>query len=325
VSSRHFTRACRAAAVALAVAARAVGAQAGPEPPGAMGDPYAEAAGLRPLRFQTLPRGTREIRVWLGGGMGWPQSLYRLVARGGRSTGEYIRYWDLVDDDGAPDSTTFAALIRYYERGRCEPVHRGRSAEACRARFQTEPDWRAVWRTADSLGVWTLPDAPPPSGNTITLDGWGITVELRDGAAYRAWRYDNPDARHSPEAARASAFASALRSIDTLMRRSAAERVYVGRVDVRADTLEFSPCAGGGPWLLNTYDTRLVVPRGGSAPSPPSRRAVVRGTLVPEWVARDWWDVPRRFQRTLQIDSVLALSSWAPGGCTRSDRRTPEK
>ena len=145
----------------------------------------------------------------------------------------------------------------------------------------------------------------------------------RDATTYRAWHYSNPDSKPWPEAARASAFAAALRPVSALLRRSAAERVYVGRVDVRSDTLEFSPCTGGGTWLLQTHDVRLVSPRGGSGPSAPSHRVDVRGTLAPEWVAREWWHVPRHFQRTLEADSVLAVSPWGSGECTRSDVRTP--
>ena len=319
------------AALALALAGRAAGGQTVPESLAADEDPYAEAAGLRPLRLQTLPHGTREIRAWLGGGLGWPQGLFRLVERDGRPSGEYIRYWRLDNHDpvGA-DSTTFAALLRYHERGRCELLRRGPSAEACRALFQREPDWSVVWRTADSLGVWSLPDASTlpevvgPNGERIvTVDGWGITVELRDGPAYRAWHYGNPDTKPWPEAARATAFAAALRTVCALMRRSAAERVYVGRCDVRADTVEFTPCTGGGPWLLMGRVERLVGPRGRSGPPRPGSRVEVRGTLAPDWVAREWWHVPQRYQRTLEVDSVLAVSPWRIGECTRSDGRPP--
>jgi hypothetical protein len=251
--------------------------------------------------------------------------------RGGVASGEYIRYWRLDNHDpvGA-DSATFAALIRYHERGRCERVRRGRSAEACRALFRREPDWKAAWRAADSLGVWTLPDAStlpevvgPNGERTVSVDGWGITVELRDGPSYRAWHYSNPDSKPWPEATRATAFAAALRSVSALLRRSAVERVYVGRVDVRADTLEFSPCTGAGPWLLTGRIERLVSPRGRPGPPQPSSRVGVRGTLAPEWVARDWWHVPQHYERTLEVDSVLAVSPWGSGECKRSEMRSP--
>lgn len=331
LSSRLFTRVLGVATLALAVAARETGAQAAPESRAVSKDSYVEAAGLRPLRFQLLPRGTREIRVWVGGGIGWPQEVFRLVEHDGRQNGEYVRYWRLDDRDpvGA-DGAAFAALMRYHERGRCEPVSRGRSAEACRALFQSDPDWRAVWRAADSLGVWSLPDAStlrevlgPNGERTITLDGWGITVELRDGPDYRVWHYSNPDRKQWPEAARAMAFAAALRPVRALLRRSAEERVFVGRVDVRADTVEFSPCGGGGPWLLVGRVEDLVGSRREARPPVPTSRVEVRATLAPEWVARDWWHVPQRYHRTVQADSVLAVTPWGSGACSRSDVRTP--
>ena len=331
MSSRLLMRAVPMVAIALATAESGVAGQTAAEPPAAFGDPYTEAAGLRPLRLQAVSDGTREMRVWVGGGLGWPQELYRLTERGGRPSGEYIRYWRLDNHDpvGA-DSATFAALMRYHERGRCELIPKGRFAEACRAIFQREPDWAAVWRVADSLGVWTLPDAStlpevvgPHGERTVTLDGWGITVELRDATSYRTWHYGNPDTKPWPEAARAMAFAAALRRVSALLRRSAAEHVYTGRVDVRADTLEFTPCAGGGPWLLKAHDPRLIGPRGAAGPAVPSRRVDVRATLAPEWLARDWWHVPLHFQRTLQIDSVLAIAPWTSRECASSSTRTP--
>lgn len=329
------TKGFAVAVIVLAFAGRPAGGQAAPEAEAAREDPFAEAAGLRPLRLQPLPPGTREIRVWIGGGLGWPQELFRLVERRARQSGEYIRYWSLdnldpVGADGvAADSETFAALMRYHERGRCEPIRRARSAEACRALFQKEPDWKAVWRAVDSLGVWTLPDEStlpevvgPHGERIVTVDGWGITAELRDARTYRVWTYGNPDTKPWPEAARANAFAAALRRVSTLVRLSSAEHVYVGRVDVRADTLEFTPCANDTPWLLLVNDARLVRTRGSSAPPTPSRHAVLRGTLAPEWVVRDWWHVPLRFQRALQADSVLALSPWDDRGCVSSGART---
>lgn len=323
LSSRRFVRMLGLAAVTLVPSAQSVRSQAAPDSRVAAKDPYVEAAGLRPLRDEILPAGTREIRAWVGGGLGWPQELFRLLERGGRMSGEYIRYWQLDNrDPPAPDSMTFAALVRYHERGRCGPVRRGANAEACRAQFRREPDWSAVWRAADSLDIWTLPDAStlpevvgPNGERIISLDGWGITVELRDGPSYRLWHYANPDRKPWPEAARATAFAGALRSVSALTLPSAEQRVYVGRVDVRADTLEFSPCAGGGPWLLTGRISPLTSRREGSGPNVSTSRVDVRGTLAPQWITRDWWHVPARYQRTLEVDSVMAVSPWRSDAC----------
>ena len=189
LSSHLVARSLAVAILALAIPEEIIGGQAAPESRGASEDAYVEAAGLRPLRDQLLPRGTREIRAWMGGGLGWPQELFRLLERDGRPSGEYIRYWRLDNHDPAEaDSATFAALMRYHERGRCEPVRRGRFAEACRALFQREPDWTAVWRAADSLGVWALPDASalpevvgPNGERIISLDGWGSPSSCATG------------------------------------------------------------------------------------------------------------------------------------------------
>ena len=279
-------------------------------------DEYAEAAGLPLLRQQALPRGTREIRAWIGGGYGWPQELFRLTQRNGRVSGEYVRYWGRENPDSVPWGETFMALMRYHEEGRCGPVRQGRAAEACRALFRVEPDWQAVWRGADSAGIWTLPDASTLKGERMVLDGWGITVELRDGESYRAWHYSNPDAQPWPEADTAVTIARLVSRVSTLMRRSTAERVFVGRVTPGADSLEFFPCDGSGPWLFLGWDTLLVGTRS-SRPAPDSRRVEVRAKLVPEYVTRRWWNVAPRFRRALEVDSVMSIRPWVPAECPR--------
>src|ERR1700733_13751778 len=62
-----------------------------------LSDPFFDnvvaAARLRPLSQTRLPVGSREIRVWIGGGIGWPQDLYRITVRGPKVSGQWIRYW----------------------------------------------------------------------------------------------------------------------------------------------------------------------------------------------------------------------------------------
>lgn len=304
------------AAIACLGAGRSAAGQTAAEVWISYQDAYVEAAGLTLLRNATLPSGVREIRAWIGGGYGWPQELFRLTQRDDRVSGEYIRYWGRENVDSVPVNETFAAVMRYHEQGRCGPVTQGRTAEACRAVFRVEPDWQAVWRGADSAGIWTLPDASTLKGGRMVLDGWGITVELRDGESYRAWHYSNPDAQPWPEATTAVSIARLISSVSTLMRRSAAEQVFVGRVTPGADSLELFPCDGAGPWLFLVRDTLLIGTRS-SRPAPLNRRVEVRATLVPDFVTRRYWNVSPRFRRTLQVDSVLSIRAWVPTECPR--------
>ena len=57
------------------------------------GDSVAIAAGLRPLRETSLPPGSREIRIWIGGGIWIPEDLYRIRIDAKQVQGEFIRYW----------------------------------------------------------------------------------------------------------------------------------------------------------------------------------------------------------------------------------------
>jgi hypothetical protein len=148
-------------------------------------DAAARAAGLVPLRSTRLPAGTREVRYWYDFGLGYPHTLYRLVERGSRITGEIVFYWPVAEPDtrmGERTGETYADLVRESNRGRCGDFTIEGDTEACRGRFTREPDWRAVLGRAAAAGLWTLPDQSTlPDDRRITLDGWGMTVELRAG------------------------------------------------------------------------------------------------------------------------------------------------
>jgi hypothetical protein len=76
----------------------------------------------------------------------------------------------------------------------------------CYTSFSTEPDWARLLNAAGDAEVWTLPDpfSLPYEGWRVT-DGWSMTVEVREGARYRAYHYDNPDSYDWPETRKAMA------------------------------------------------------------------------------------------------------------------------
>lgn len=185
-------------------------------------DVAAITAGLHPLRVDTLPSGHREIRIWASIAIGTPSVMYRIVDDG-RVTGEVVRYWTRYPSD----STNWVAAL---QRGHCTDFRRRAArlfdhpveSNTCRALFTRSPDWRAFLRRIEHAGAWTLEDPstlPPERTMIIVTDGWGFTIELRDGAAYRAYRYDNPEAHPNwPHAANAIEIGHALRMVDSLVR-----------------------------------------------------------------------------------------------------------
>lgn len=165
-------------------------------------DSLLEVAGLERLDLTPLPEGEREIRVWSVIAIGSPMDLVIVKDQGADPHGEAILYWHTsADEDDSLDARHTAEL-----GPKCERLERGNSWAVCYVNFTDEPDWTRLLDDATDAGVWTLPDpfALPYEGWWV-LDGWSITVELRDGDHYRAYHYDNPDAYDWPETRTAEA------------------------------------------------------------------------------------------------------------------------
>lgn len=170
-------------------------------------DGVAAAAGLRPLRDVRLADGEREVRVWLGTGLGYPQNMFRLSEREDTVGGELIRYWPVTRDfpPGRVDTSLHRSMMEFDE-GRCRGFTYENGYGVCRALFTRSPDWPAALKEAEAAGLWTLPDPstlPPP--REMTIDGSGLVVELRTDSTYRAYRYHFPVAQRSwPEGEQAA-------------------------------------------------------------------------------------------------------------------------
>jgi len=189
-------------------------------------DRAVRAAGLEPLRVSPLPAGQREVRVWIGGGLGAPESLYRFVPGGSAVFGEAILYWEA--EPPRPEERrglTFHDWLVRSLSGRCADIQVLDQMAVCRARFIRPPEWDQVLAGAEAAGLWTLPDASTlPDDGVVTLDGWALTVELRDGAAYRAYQYANPQAHAWPAARQAERIAEHVRGLDSLFRPAGVPR-----------------------------------------------------------------------------------------------------
>ncbi|HEU0012261.1 MAG TPA: hypothetical protein VFQ45_01185 [Longimicrobium sp.] len=277
-------------------------------------DRVARAAGLEPLRSSPLPPGRREVRVWIGGGLGVPEHLYRFVADDTAVAGEVVLYWDAARLGGPP--ARFHDLLVERHAGRCGAVAMRDEMAACRALFTRAPEWGQVLAAAEAAGLWSLPDdSALPADGVVSLDGWGLTVELRDGASYRAYQYGNPQAHAWPEARQAERIAGEVRGLLALVRPSDLVRVYRGTTTGRRGA-EFVDCATGASWELS-YDLAELARRDGivfPTRNDPSARYQVEvvGELTPEWLAREWG---ARLPRVLQVMELRWVRPSSARGC----------
>lgn len=279
-----------------------------------------QAARLAPLHSTPLAAGEREVRLWTGGSLGYPRQLYRVRTRGGQVVeGELIEYWEIDRDQTRPDSTRYEALIRYHEAGRCAAVTTGSGMEACRVLFNRAPDWAGVLAQADSAGLWTLQDEGTLPEKRIYIDGWNMTVELRDGGRYRAYQYTNPrEDRSRPEYGQAVRIVRAFGQAGALARTPDALRVYRGLFASGSSLSEFRPCGEEVAWEMKG-DLRGVPYAWSSRPRADTTVAgvkrvylEVRGTLAPAWLAREWHS---EYPRVLEVREVLSWREWDPTLC----------
>ncbi len=291
-------------------------------------DDVARAAGLQPLRLVRLGAGRREVRIWIGVAIAIPMQLYRFVDHGGRVTGELIYHWPASPPDtalGERPGETSHDLMLHILRGRCDRFAVAEETGICRARFTQTPDWSRVLRTAESHGLWTIPDQSTlPPDSIMVFDGWSIVVELRDANGYRSYRYDTPEShRKWPSAAQASEVANALGAIDSLLAPSDVNRVYRGVTTGRYRSA-FRSCDGDNMWEFHS-DLRALARN-----APPRIRALfpddssgvasdsslfyveVFASLTPEWVARDWGS---SFPRALDVMELRDARPWTGVEC----------
>jgi hypothetical protein len=193
-------------------------------------DRVARVAGLSRLRPQPANPAQRELRIWVGGGIGIPMQLLRITDDGRRVSGEQILWLVQVLPDRSVDPRGRAFmdsvpdwLRRQFHCGKvatdtlhlsgAQPGYLNVLTAVCRVQFAQEPDWRAVLAELERHHVWALPDASelprvverPAGYEVLGLDGVGVTVEAWNGSRYRAYAIGNPDQQPFPEYRDASA------------------------------------------------------------------------------------------------------------------------
>lgn len=272
-------------------------------------DRVAESAGLTPLRRKRLANHRSEVRVWIGGGIGYPQSLYRLMIDNGDVSGEWIWHWPISDYTFTDEGHTFHDLMRYNNQGSCEDFRRIDEAGTCRVMLEPEPSWADLLRDAEQAGLWALPDSSklPPS-RTMTLDGWSLTVELLDGLFYRTYHYSNPQHREWPEARRAERIADIFRALDRRVPPSSVEGTYLGTLEPFGHRLR--PCDGSEPWFIRSHLSDLIYHGPLVLPPNESTSYVVRmrARVMPPWLARDKEYPSERVLQSIELLSIRAAS-----------------
>lgn len=293
-------------------------------------DSAAAALGIGVLRRRPLPEGSQEVRVWTGIALGVPHELTRLTRRGGRVDGMLALFWFVHGEEhrshaGRPMVPT-DAVIRHNLAGQCGPPRRAGDTEACQARLEGRPNWGVVWDSLERLGVWTLPDQEElPADSFMTLDGWSMTVEVRDGKRYRSYAYSNPDAHRHPAQVAATAIANAGGAVWHLMPPPSRRLSYQGEVRIQRDWNEFRACGTTEAWAIQGSlgprldSLHMSLSRDSShtmiSPRDTSGRryyAELRGMLAYPGLIRSW-GAP--YDDMLEVDSVLAIRDAVPRGC----------
>jgi hypothetical protein len=280
-------------------------------------DQVTRAAGLTPLREETLEPGDREVRVWIVHGLSYPDDLYRILDAEGVASGELIRYWPVFDlPEGEPGKTSQDVTL-HHQAGRCAEFRIVDDIGTCRALFIRSPDWASLLERAEDDGLWTLPDPSSlPPTTYFQLDGWSMTVELRDGASYRAYHYVFPMAtRVWPEGEAAGRIAMDFRNtVGRLVRPPDSVREYRG-VTSGVYGSGFVACHGVDEWQFRGVIARLaeaanlLLPASGPGES---YYVEVRGQLYPEWMTREW---KTGFSQVLHPTELLKVRSWTGGEC----------
>jgi hypothetical protein len=175
-------------------------------------DKIARLTGRLPLKQVVLRENESEIRFVYEVALSSCKSFVTITNSNGEITGEL---WEICPDLWFRGRDSLMAVYtRALVQTGCRESEivwnsansgraRRRSA-ACRIHFDEMPDWRSFWDALTELDVWNLPDAGElPRSPFITLDGYGVHIELRQGRRYRRTGHWNPQPETSPEAVRA--------------------------------------------------------------------------------------------------------------------------
>ena len=178
----------------------------------------ATASHLARLDSAALPPGvTREIRVYIGFGLGQPERMIRVWQDTAGTHGAFGLFWKLAERLVGPgadardtaDLRAFDTHMRIFADSvyGCNQFARAEFTQVCWLPPQTTDDWPQLLARLDAESINAVPRWSPPPGlpQMIMRDGWGIVVELRTRQGYRIYDYQNPSDHSADPGIRAAA------------------------------------------------------------------------------------------------------------------------
>lgn len=266
------------------------------------------SAGLKPLRKKELEKDEKEIRIWFGGGIFAPKFLYRITESDGTVKGELLLYWRVREIDIYDDGKTTHDWMLYYRSSNCEDFNLKSGFGTCRALFETEPDWKSILRKMEDQGIWKLPDSSELPDAGTSLDGWGITIELREDYYYRTYNYSNPNHKPWPEAAQAVQIAGIVSKVRYLMKRSELIKNYRG-VTTGINGSAFNECESGEVMGFKIGISLEALAQRWEVELPEAGKygyiVEVTGERSPEWVANRR---SSKFNRDLDVGRLISIN-----------------
>ena len=165
-------------------------------------NPPARSMNLPLLRESPLPKGAKEVRIWIGFGIVHPDFMLRFqIGTDGTLTGTMLAYAEPY-----PTDETYYQWISAVLAAMCSSIQGDDTIKSCSADASRDIRWNVIYRQLVAESLWTLPDESElPEPKYTMSDGEAFVVELRDGKGYRAYQYANPGMREGLTAERATA------------------------------------------------------------------------------------------------------------------------
>jgi hypothetical protein len=178
----------------------------------------ATASHLARLDSASLAPGvTREIRVYIGFGLGQPDRMIRVWQDTAGTHGAFGLFWKLAerlvgpgaDARDAADLRAFDTHMRILADSvyGCNQLARAEFTQVCWLPPHPTDDWLQLLARLDTASIDAVPRWSPPPGllHRTMRDGWGIVVELRTRQGYRVYDYENPSDHSADPGTRAAA------------------------------------------------------------------------------------------------------------------------
>jgi hypothetical protein len=164
--------------------------------------------GMPALRTTALPRGVREIRIWLLPGVIQPGTMRRFQLRDGRVTSQSAAWWTFP----AKDSAAWRHHARDWTPCRSGvaagyPIRDLPGITGCVSSLERQASWRYEWDSLETAGIWRVPQmSEVRHADVVVSDGGDLVIELRDGPYYRQYTMQldpaNPNALPDAESRR---------------------------------------------------------------------------------------------------------------------------